>query len=337
MPPFGNCLLGSVNLAKFVRKPFTEAAYIDWDRLKEVVTISVEGLNEVLHEGIPLHPLKEQRDTANKYRQIGLGIMGLADMFVMMGVKYGDGESLEISKNIGKVIRDVAIETSIELVRKYGVYPGFDRGTILQSPYFKELPVHLQQKIQRHGMANSHVLSIAPTGSISTMFGVSGGIEPIFANSFVRTTKSLYDGEDVNYKVYTKVINDLMDEKEIISESELPEYCITSHDIQPLDRIKVQSIWQKYIDSAISSTINLKEETTVEEIEDIYKQAFKYGLKGVTVFRDNCFRTGILTTESEQENTEDTITNPCPDCGAEMKNIGGCLECIECGNGLCGI
>lgn len=147
------------------------------------------------------------------------------------------------------------------------------------------------------------------------MFGTSGGIEPIFAKSFTRTTKSLASEGDVDYKVYTQVVEDLMQAKGITKESDLPNYVVTSHEIDPIDRIRVQAAWQQYIDSAISSTINLNEDATVEDIKEIYVEAWRHGLKGITVFRNNSWRTGILKTDDkpkevaiEEEEEEDCST-----------------------------
>ena len=246
---FWYCLLGSINLSEYVIKPYTDESKIDIEKLREDIKTAVIGLNEVLEEGIPLHPLQQQRDMAEQYRQIGLGIMGLADLFIKLGVTYGSEESLRISDVLGKLFRDTAIEQSIELAKEYGPYPKFNAKIVSRSPYFKSLPQKLQDDILKYGMRNSHVLSIAPTGSISTMIGVSGGIEPIFANSYTRTTKSLGQ-EDITYKVYTETIKELMDVKGIKREEDLPEYCVTSHEINPFDRVKVQSIWQKYVDNA---------------------------------------------------------------------------------------
>lgn len=333
LPAFGNCLLGSINLSNFVLHPHTSNARIDFVRLVGAIKVAITGLNEVLHEGIPLHPLKEQQETANNFRQIGLGILGLADMFIKLGIKYGSSESIEISHELGKVFRDESIKQSIELVDDFGTYPMYDYKFISKSNYFKALPKSIQESIKLKGMANSHVLSIAPTGSISTLIGVSGGIEPIFANSYTRTTKSLSGEGDSDYKVYTGVIEDLMNLREIDSETNLPDYCVTSHEINPLDRVKLQGVWQQYIDSAISSTVNLEEEATIEDIEKVYVEAHREGLKGITVFRDNCFRVGILNADTPKK----VDKHLCPECGGEIVMAEGCNSCKECGWGQCSI
>lgn len=291
LPDYGNCLLGSINLSNFVIDEYKPTAKIDYERLIDAIRVAVVGLNEVLVEGIVRHPLEQQRQQVLNFRQIGLGIMGLADMFIKLGVKYGDNESLEISHDLGQLFLYTAIDESVLLAKEFGPYDKYNFEHISRSKFFKLLPDYMKSKIEKHGMRNSHVLSIAPTGSISTLFGVSGGIEPIFANYFTRTTKSL-EGRDVKYKVYNKTVEKLIDE-----DGNLPDYCVTSHDIKPIDRIKIQAVWQKYVDSAISSTINLSEETTVDDIKKIYVEAWAYGLKGVTVFRDGCKRLGILTTD----------------------------------------
>ena len=300
LPEFGSCLLGSINLSNFVVYPYTNSAYIDYERLKKVTRTSVIALNEVLDDGMELHPLKEQQEVARQFRQIGLGIMGLSDMFIKMGIEYGSADSLHVSECLGKLIQRESITQSVLLADKYGTYPQFDLETLVQSHYFKSLDEDIQDLIIGTGMRNSHVLSIAPTGSISTMLGISGGIEPIFATNYTRTTKSLIGDKDVDYKVYTPVVGELIEELNI-TDSQLPSFVVTSHEIDPLKRVKLQGVWQKYVDSAISSTINLNEDATVSDIEEIYFEAWKHGLKGVTIFRNNCLRKGILTTPKEEE------------------------------------
>ena len=289
-------------------------------------------MNEALDDGMELHPLPEQREVASKFRQIGLGIMGLADMYIKLGVRYGSAESMEIAEFLARGIRDTAFEESVDLVDRYGTYPAYDFDVIKKSNYFKDLPEYLQEKIREKGMANSHVLSIAPTGSISTMIGVSGGIERIFSTSFTRTTKSLSGKGDVDYKVFTEVIKELMGTKGIEHEKDLPDYCTTSHDLNPEERIEMQSIWQTYIDSAISSTLNLDNSVTVEEIEKIYRLGYEKGLKGITVFRAGSYREGILNVDKggDQEDKE-----KCPECEGQLIMQEGCNTCVDCGWSAC--
>ena len=332
LPEYGSCNLGSINLGNFVLNPFTDDAEIDTPRLLEAVKTGVVAMNEALDDGMELHPLPEQREVAAKFRQIGLGIMGLADMYIKLGVRYGSEESLEIAEFLAKRVRNTAFEESVDLVDRYGTYPAYDFDVIKKSNYFKDLPKNLQEKIREKGMANSHVLSIAPTGSISTMIGVSGGIEPIFANSFTRTTKSLSGKGDVDYKVFTEVIKELMDVKGIEHERDLPDYCTTSHDLNPEERIEMQSIWQTYIDSAISSTLNLDNSVTVEEIEKIYRLGYEKGLKGITVFRDGSFREGILNVDKEEEQEYEQA---CPECKGQLIMQEGCNTCVDCGWSAC--
>lgn len=329
LPEYGSCNLGSINLGNFILNPFTDEAKIDVHRLLKAVKTGVVAMNEALDDGMELHPLPEQRAVASKFRQIGLGIMGLADMYIKLGVRYGSEESMEIAEFLAKQIRNTAFEQSVDLVDRYGTYPAYDFDVIKKSNYFKALPKYLQEKIRTKGMVNSHVLSIAPTGSISTMIGISGGVEPIFANSFTRTTKSLSGKGDVDYKVFTEVIKELMDAKGIEHEKDLPDYCITSHDLNPAERIEMQSIWQTYIDSAISSTLNLNNSVTVEEIEKIYRLGYEKGLKGITVFRDGSFREGILNVDKEEDKEK------CPECEGQLLMQEGCNTCVDCGWSAC--
>ncbi|HZJ98996.1 MAG TPA: hypothetical protein VFC79_03265 [Tissierellaceae bacterium] len=297
---YGTCLLGSINLSNFVLNPYTDNAQIDYERLEEVTKIVTIGMNEVLDEAIPTHPLEKQREVAKNYRQIGNGIMGLGSAFVKLGIKYGSKESIDITSDIMKVIRDNTILQSIELAKEYGSYPKYHYDKVKDAPYFKSLPKHIQEGVEKFGVYNSTFISIAPAGSISLLADVTNGLEPYYALSYNRTTKSL-GATDKVYKVFAKEVQELMEIEGIYNESDLPEYCITAHDINPRDRIDVQAEIQKYTDLAISSTVNLSEKITSEEIEDIYTYAHKQGLKGISVFRENCARTGILQSDSKKE------------------------------------
>lgn len=303
LPAGGSCLLGSLNLSEFVMNPFTKNSYFDFDSFEEAVKTAVEGLNEVLEEGLPLHPLQEQRDSVNNWRQIGLGIMGLADCLLKLGIKYGSEEAVETCDLIGFTMADKAIETSSLLAHKNGCYPKYKK-SVLNSPYFLTNTTDDTKKlVLSYGLRNSQLLTIAPTGTLSTMLGISGGIEPIFATHYNRTTKSLH-GEDVVYKVYTPIVKEYIERNNLKDESELPDYFITAMDLDYKARVNIQSIWQTHIDASISSTVNVPNDFTVNETEKLYEYAWEKRLKGITIYRTGCAREGILTFDTpKEENT----------------------------------
>ena len=339
LPAGGSCLLGSLNLSEFVRDAFTDHASFDFDGLKHAVKVSVRALNEVLEEGLPMHPLPEQRESVNDWRQIGLGIMGLADMLIKMGITYGESEALELCDQIGFLMADTAIAASAMLAKEKGPFPKYKQENILSTPYFQantsEGTVEL---VKKYGMRNSQLLTIAPTGTLSTMLGISGGIEPVYANYYERKTESLH-GTDVYYKVYTKIVENYMKDFKITDDSNLPEYFVTAMALEYHQRIDMQSVWQRHIDASISSTVNVPNRFTVEETENLYLYAYEKGLKGITIFRDGCRRLGVLSTEETKKSgpvagdglkrgeivlvTDDVL-------GKKRKLITGCgsLHCI---------
>lgn len=294
LPAGGSCLLGALNLSEFVKNPFTKDASFNFTEFSKAIVDSVYALNEVLDEGLELHPLEEQRNSVRDWRQIGLGMMGLADCLIKLGIVYGSKEANDLCNRIAKSMFENAIGASQARSIDCGNYPMFNREAVNSSPMMGELSYYVD------GLNNSQLLTIAPTGSISTMLGVSGGIEPIFANSYTRKTQSLH-GEDVIYKVYTPIVQEYMTMHNIKDESELPKEFVIAADISPENRIKCQAAWQKWIDASISSTINLPHEATIEDVENIYMYAWKCGLKGVTVYRAGCAREGILVTEDTKE------------------------------------
>lgn len=299
LPAGGSCLLSSINLSAFVKdKEF------DFDDFGETVANGVIYLNEVLEEGLSLHPLEEQRQSVADWRQIGLGIMGLADMLIKMELPYDSEQARQLCEEIGLVMADQALYTSAFLAGHAGSYNNY-KSCVQKSEFLKNNTCEsTKEVIEAYGLRNSQLLTIAPTGTISTMLGISGGIEPIFANSYTRKTESLH-GHDEYYKVYTPIVKEYMDKHGIKDEAELPNWFCTSSTISPLNRVLMQGVWQKHIDASISSTVNLPEEATIEEVEEIYLNAWKEGLKGITVFRNGCKRLGILTTNSSQEKEEE--------------------------------
>ena len=300
LPSGGSCLLGSLNLAAFV-ETINGQPQFNMNEFRKAVVIAVYGLNDVLDEGLPLHPLGVQRDSVRDWRQIGLGIMGLADMLIKLGVTYGSEESLVICDDIGWNLANEALSTSITIAKNKGEYPMFS-DKVWESDFYKR---HIGISAP---LRNSQLLTIAPTGTLSTMLGISGGVEPIFANYYTRRTESLH-GEEKEYKIFTPIAWEYLQSHGYgEDETKLPSYFITSAEIPYRNRIDMQATWQKHIDASISSTVNLPNSATIDDVKDLYMYAWKQGLKGITVFRDGCKRLGILTT-NDGEDSVDYLTD----------------------------
>lgn len=336
LPAGGSCLLGSINLAEFVRLSFTKDAYFDYDDFKSVIGYSVRALNDVLDEGVGLHPLEEQRESAQDWRQIGLGIMGLSDMLIKLGMRYGSHEAVRFSKELSKLMANSAMQASAILAHEKGKFPKYNEGKLFESEYFQYIANDETKKlVSEYGLRNSQLLTVAPTGSISTMIGISGGIEPTFAFASTRKTESLYETEKT-YKIYAQIIKD-WESKTNGDVQNLPSYFVESHNIPWEERIEMQSAWQMGIDASISSTINLPNKTTVDEIVDLYIKAWRSRLKGLTIYRDGCERAGILAVDDDDTSEEITQKNICPECGKELNMTGGCSDCPECGWSKCSL
>lgn len=328
LPAGGSCLLGSINLSQFVVNPFTNMARFSFTELCDAVETAVRGLNDVLLEGLPLHPLWEQRESVKQWRQIGLGTMGLADTLVKLGIKYGSPHSLDVIENIYRTIAINAVRTSLELAKEKGAFPNCCaqfKDAIIYSDFIQnlDLPKEMLDEIWQYGLYNSQLLTCAPTGSIGTMLQVSTGVEPIYAFSYSRKTESL-NNKETTYQVDAPIVEEY---RQATGEKDLPAYFVSCKDIPYLQRIKVQGMLQKYIDASISSTINLPKETTVDDVADIYMQAWLNGLKGVTIFRSGCKREAILSTgeEKECEIKHTPIKKTSDDCiGCKRTLVTGC-------------
>ena len=298
LPNGGSCLLGSFNLSEYIDE---SGLYFDFDKFKSDIPIVVKAMNDVLDEGLPLHPLQIQRETVRDYRQIGIGMMGLADLLIKLEIRYDSEEAINLCNEIGFVLANESIKASALLAKEFGAYPKCDINAILTSNYLNHnTTVETRALIHEYGLRNSQLLTIAPTGTLSTMLGISGGVEPIFSFSYSRKTQSLH-GEDVYYKVFTPIAKEYMEEHGITEEEDLPDFFVTSQTIDPFMRVKIQGAWQKHIDASISSTINLPNEASVDLVEDLYIAAWYEGLKGLTIFRDGCARAAVLTTEKPKE------------------------------------
>lgn len=330
LPAGGSCLLSSINLSAFVN----EDGKFDFVDFFRVVDLGVTYLNEVLEEGLMLHPLQEQRDSVAKWRQIGLGVMGVADMLIKMHLRYDSDEAIEHCRDVSMGMANHAMYVSARIASHKGMYPGCT-SNIESTPFFKANADTLTRNIvQRYGMANSQLLTIAPTGTISTMLGVSGGIEPIFAKSYRRKTESLH-GETQYYDVLTPIYKEYAEKHGLTVNDKFPAWFVDSSEINYNKRIEMQSAWQKGIDASISSTVNLPNSATVQDVKNIYFNAWKCGLKGITVYRSGCKREGVLVSEENAPKSttmlkdEDLPRGFIVDCteelvGKKRKLITGC-------------
>ena len=296
LPEGGSCLLGSINLAAYVKDN-----NFDSEEFLNDLHVIVKGMNDVLDQGLPLHPLQVQRDSVRDWREIGIGIMGLADMLIKLGLKYDTDEAQRFCDHLGFIMANEVIHASALLAKEFGPYPKYNDEAVLKSSFLTtNTTMDTYRLVEEYGLRNSQLLTIAPCGTLSTMLGISGGIEPIFSLSYTRKTESLH-GEDKYYKVFTPIAEEYMKNHNLTEEEELPEFFVTAQNINPYKRVEMQGVWQKHIDASISSTLNLPNETTVEEVEKLYIHAWNEGLKGMTIFRDGCKRAAILTTSKPKE------------------------------------
>ena len=285
------CNLGSLNLYKFVHNKFSPTAYFDSEDFIEAIRIASKALDDIIDENVKRLPdeMSAYKNNALDWRNIGLGVFGYADMLMALGMTYGSEDALGFTDALFKIMMREAIKANHERALVHGSYPMYNKATDFTSSEIYRIHMRMEEEEYYSGFRNCSLLSIAPTGSIGTMMGLSGGIEPEFSLSYTRRTDNLND----EYKIEAKVVKDY---REITGEhGELPKYFITSGELNWEDRIKTQSIIQNHIDTAISSTVNLPYETTKEEIEKLFLRAWQAGLKGVTIFRDGCKRLGILT------------------------------------------
>lgn len=338
LPAGGSCLLGSLNLAEFVKDPFGKRPAFDIPSFKQAVKVAIRALNQVLDEGLPLHPLQIQRDSVAKWRQIGLGIMGFGDMLIKMRIPYGSDRCSNLIATIGMALCNVGLQESALLAKELGTFEAYNKDYILNSFYMqskiKEGVIYEEtiDLIKAYGLRNSQLFTIAPTGSIGTMFGVSTGVEPIYdVNGFARTTKSL-NAEDKVYMEYPNIVQRAIEADDIDMLNNKPAYLIGAKDLDFMSRVKTQADWQVWIDASISSTLNLPKESPVEDVFKAYVAAHELGCKGLTVFRDGCKKEGILKGVAKEEKPEptqlnaiDTDINHCIAFGSKLQTGCGSL------------
>lgn len=306
LPAYGSCNLGSINLSRYVLNPFTEKAEFDFNELSKDIEVCVTALNDVMREGRDLHPLEKQKQVIDDYRQIGLGVTGLADMFIKMNMKYGSEDSINLCSKIWNLMFNKAVQASAlyGYMNRLEPFKGFSFEKFQQSDMYDLLDWDSINLVKSFGMYNSQLLTVPPAGSISILLDCSSGIEPNFEWHYKRKVESMYPEP--------KIINCTAG---IVREFEnaepgvrIPDSFITAHEVNYLDRIEVQGAIQNYIDGSISSTVNLPHEATVDDVFNLYVTAWRKGLKGVTVYRDGCEREGVLTTKDTKKKEEPTPT-----------------------------
>lgn len=281
------CNLGNLNLSRFVDEDGT----FRYDDLAASTRVATRFMDNIIDYNMENHALPKIREAVASDRRIGLGITGLADALVMMKIKYDSKKALEVVDKMMSVIRDESYKTSVGLAREKGAFPLYQWEGYSKSKFVQNLPEEIQADIREHGIRNSTVITVPPVGTGSIVAQTSSGIEPIFCTSYRRRVKN-HDGDTfTEYKVYHPLIKKMFG-----GDEDLPDYVVTAHDINPYFRVEMQGVIQKYVDSSISSTVNLPEEVTVETVADIYMTAYKAGLKGITVYREGS-REGILQTE----------------------------------------
>jgi ribonucleoside-diphosphate reductase alpha chain len=301
LPAYGCCDLGSLNLTRFVDKPFTADARFDFERLREVTGVAVRMLDLVLDT--TQWPLPQQADEAFAKRRIGLGFLGLGSALVMLGLRYDAQEGRSLAARIALALRDAAYEASVELAREKGPFPLFDAERYLQGQFISRLPPPLRAAIAEHGIRNSHLLSIAPTGTISLAFAdnASNGIEPAYSWTYQRKkrqpdgTTRIYEVADHAWRLYRQLGHD------VTSDASLPPQFVTALQMRAIDHLMMMEAVQPFVDTAISKTVNVPVDYPYGEFRDLYTEAWRAGLKGLATYRPNEVLGSVLSATPEPE------------------------------------
>ncbi|WP_299953867.1 adenosylcobalamin-dependent ribonucleoside-diphosphate reductase [uncultured Roseobacter sp.] len=299
LPPYGACLLGSINLSRLVKDAFEETAALDVDALDELVATAVRMMDNVVDAS--KFPLEAQAAEARAKRRIGLGVTGLADALLMAGLRYGSDEAARQTEDWLHRIARVAYLASVDLAREKGAFPLFDAEGYLASGTMQMMDEDVRDAVRAHGIRNALLTSIAPTGTISLYAGnVSSGIEPVFAYAYTRKVLQK-DGSRTEEEVVDYAVQ-LWREK--FGDAALPEYFVNAQTLAPSDHVKMQAAAQKWVDSSISKTINCPEDISFDAFKDVYMQAWDTGCKGCTTYRPNAV-TGSVLSVSEEKPAQD--------------------------------
>ncbi|OES44388.1 vitamin B12-dependent ribonucleotide reductase [Domibacillus iocasae] len=370
LAPFSVCNLAAVNLAEMADK---ETKTVNFDKLKETVRTGVRMQDNVI-DATPYF-LEENKKQALGERRVGLGVMGLADLLIYCEKEYGSPEGNTLVDEVFEAIAVTAYETSVELAKEKGSFPFLEgetldetnrlRDAFINTGYMKKMPEHVREAIIEHGIRNSHLLTVAPTGSTGTMVGVSTGLEPYFSFTYYRSGRL---GKFIEVKA--DIVNDYLERNPEADPDQLPDYFVTAMGLAPEAHADVQCVIQRWIDSSISKTVNAPRGYTVEQVQSVYERLYKGGAKGGTVYVDGSRDSQVLTLKAEENNWDeeekqepkehenhvvliDTIqdlrsTNvtigsevgdTCPVCRkGTVEELGGCNTCTNCGAQLkCGL
>lgn len=372
LAPYSVCNLAAINLANFALK---DQKTVDFEALKETVRVGVRMQDNVI-DATPYF-LEENRKQALGERRVGLGVMGLADLLIYCEKEYGSKEGNELVDKVFETIATTAYETSIELAKERGSFPFLVgeteeetkrlREAFINTGYMKRMPEHIRQGVLEHGIRNSHLLTVAPTGSTGTMVGVATGLEPYFSFVYYRSGRL---GKFIEVKA--EIVQEYLKEHPEADEHNLPHWFVTAMDLTPEAHADVQCIIQRWVDSSISKTVNAPKGYTVEQVQKVYERLYKGGAKGGTVYVDGSRDSQVLTLKAEmtheeqltfEELEDETIEKPvvlvetiaplqqtnvkigsevgdtCPVCRqGTVEEIGGCNTCTVCGAQLkCGL
>ena len=310
LPPYGACLLGSINMARLVSDPFGAQAKLDEAVLSDLVATAVRMMDNVVDAS--RFPLEAQQREAEAKRRIGLGVTGLADALLMVGLRYGSVEAAAQTEAWMHQIARAAYLASVDLAKEKGAFPLFDAEGYLASGAMEQMDADVRDAIAKHGIRNALLTSIAPTGTISLYAGnVSSGIEPVFAYAYTRKVLQK-DGTRTEEEVIDYAVQMWRDK---MGDAELPDYFVNAQTLEPLEHVRMQAAAQKWIDSSISKTINCPEDISFEAFKDVYMAAWNQGCKGCTTYRPNAITGSVLSVSEEGEKT------PEADTGADVVYI----------------
>ena len=316
LPPYGACLLGSINLARLVRSPFTRDAHLDEAELGELVGVAIRMMDNTIDAS--RFPLEQQRQEAVAKRRIGLGMTGLADALMMVGLRYGSHEAAERAGEWARQISRAAYTTSARLAHEKGAFPLFDRDAYLAGETIRELDEDVRAEIAEHGIRNALLTSVAPTGTISLVAdNVSSGVEPVFALAYTRKVLQP-DGTRTEEEVSDYALRRFR--AQFGEEAALPAYFVTAQDLTPAEHVRMQAAVQRHVDSAISKTVNVPKDISFEAFQAVYLDAYRSGCKGCTTYRPNAI-TGSVLEVKPSEPAPAAAAEAVPPIGADTTDL----------------